>query len=149
MEVVIFTGLPGAGKSTYYTRKFFATHIRINLDMLKTRHREKLLFEACLAAKQAVVVDNTNPTAAERLKYIEAAKSAGFTVVGYYFVPDAVGAIERNAGRNGKARVPEAAIRHTLSKLEPQSADEGFDRLYEVRLRKSGAECWEYDIIEK
>jgi predicted kinase len=164
MEAVIITGLPGAGKSTLYRRMFFMTHMRINLDMLKTRHREMQLFMACLAARQSVVVDNTNPTAEDRRKYIEPAKSAGFAVVGFYFTPDVHGAIERNAARVGAARVPEAAIYHALGKLELPTKAEGFDRLFEVRLlqvegigegvrsilpKDEGASCCDYDIIEK
>ena len=41
MEAVILIGIQGAGKSTFYKDRFFNTHVRINLDMLKTRHREK------------------------------------------------------------------------------------------------------------
>jgi len=40
VEAVIFMGLQGAGKSTFYRERFFATHLRISLDMLKTRHRD-------------------------------------------------------------------------------------------------------------
>jgi hypothetical protein len=50
MEAVIFIGLQAAGKSSFYLDRFFNTHIRINLDMLKTRHREQLIFQACLLA---------------------------------------------------------------------------------------------------
>jgi predicted kinase len=46
MEAVIFVGIQGTGKSTFYKERFFDTHVRINLDMLKTRHREKLLVQA-------------------------------------------------------------------------------------------------------
>ena len=35
--------------------------------MLKTRHRERILFNACLTAKQAVAIDNTNPALGDRL----------------------------------------------------------------------------------
>lgn len=62
MEAIIFIGIQGAGKSTFYRHHFFNTHIRINLDMLKTRHREQIFLQACLEAKQPFVVDNTNPT---------------------------------------------------------------------------------------
>jgi len=37
MEAVIFVGLQAAGKSTFYRERFFDTHVRINLDMLRTR----------------------------------------------------------------------------------------------------------------
>ena len=77
MEAVIFVGLQGAGKSTFYRERFFATHLRINLDMLKTRHREGRFLQACIETRQPFVVDNTNPTRAERQVYIEAAKQAG------------------------------------------------------------------------
>ena len=53
-------GIQGAGKSTFFKERFFDTHVRINLDMLKTRHREAILLDACIRAKQRFVVDNTN-----------------------------------------------------------------------------------------
>ena len=52
MELVLFMGIQATGKSTFFRERFFDTHLRMNLDMLKTRHRESLLFAACLEAKQ-------------------------------------------------------------------------------------------------
>jgi predicted ABC-type ATPase len=66
MQLILFIGLQGSGKSTFYQRQFADTHVRINLDMLKTRRRERLLFDACLSAKQPAVIDNTNPTPVDR-----------------------------------------------------------------------------------
>ena len=79
-EAVIFTGVQAAGKSTFYRERFFETHVRINMDMLRTRRRERLLLDACLAGRQPFVVDNTNVLAAERARYIEPARAAGFIV---------------------------------------------------------------------
>src|SRR5215831_19902644 len=84
MQAVIFIGIQASGKSSFYLSRFFRTHIRINLDMLKTRHREDILLRACIEAKQRFVVDNTNPTVESRAKYM-IAKQAGFQMVGYYF----------------------------------------------------------------
>ena len=70
MKGVIFMGLQASGKSSFYLQQFYDTHIRLNLDMLKTRHREQLLFRACLTAKQPLVIDNTNPTLEDRRRYI-------------------------------------------------------------------------------
>ena len=64
MQLLLFCGVQASGKSSYYKAHFADTHIRLNLDMLRTRHREALLFHACLQAKQPCVIDNTNPTAA-------------------------------------------------------------------------------------
>lgn len=85
MEAVLLIGLQASGKSTFYQQRFFNTHVRISLDLLKTRNREKLLMQLCLETQQPFVVDNTNPTKEERQRYLEAARAAGFRVVGYYF----------------------------------------------------------------
>jgi hypothetical protein len=39
VEAVIYIGLQGAGKSTFCRERLFHTHVRLSLDMLKTRHR--------------------------------------------------------------------------------------------------------------
>jgi len=43
VEAVIFVGIQATGKSSFYRKHFFDTYVRINLDMLKTRYRERLL----------------------------------------------------------------------------------------------------------
>lgn len=134
MQAVLFIGVQGSGKSSFYIHHFFRTHIRINLDMLQTRHREQVLVEACLAAKQRFVIDNTNPTPADRCRYIPAAKAAKFEVVGYYFQSHLEDCLARNAARPEPERVPDLAIKGTFAKLEIPSLKEGFDRLYYVRL---------------
>ncbi len=135
MEIVVFTGMQASGKSTFYKERFFRTHIRINLDMLKTRNKEKTLIEACMKAKQSFVVDNTNPTIEDRMRYIEIAKEAGVKVIGYYFQSDIAECTERNNVRIPEERVPVIALRLTHSKLQLPSYDEGFDELYKVEVR--------------
>jgi predicted kinase len=137
-EAVLLIGLQAAGKSSFYQERFFHTHVRINLDMLRTRRREALLVSACLEAGQPFVVDNTNVTAADRARYIGPAKQAGFTVIGYLFDPDVPGCLRRNRGRSGRRRVPGAAIHRTRARLEPPRPDEGFDRLHRVTLGAGG-----------
>jgi hypothetical protein len=39
MEAIIFIGVQATGKSSYFRDRFFGTHVRISLDLLKTRHR--------------------------------------------------------------------------------------------------------------
>ncbi len=134
MELVIFTGIQAAGKSTFFRDHFFDTHVRINLDMLRTRHRERVLLRACLEAKQAVVVDNTNLTRADRARYIEPAKAAGFSVAGYYFRSVLAETLPRNAGRRGDSRVPDRGILGAASRLEIPAMTEGYDALHYVRI---------------
>ena len=134
MEAVIFVGLQGAGKSTFCKARFYDSHIRLNLDMLRTRHRETLLFEACLEAKQKFVLDNTNLTREERKKYILRAKEFGFKIVGYYFQAKIEKAIERNNQREGKAKIPEKGLRSALKRLQIPMFEEGFDELFYVKI---------------
>jgi predicted kinase len=138
MEAVILVGIQAAGKSTFYQQRFFATHVRISLDLLRTRHRVRSLLEWCLAHHQPFVVDNTNPTVAERAVYITPARAAGFRVVGYYFESNVPSSIRRNAARSGTARVPPAAIGGTKRRLVLPTRSEGFDSLHFVRIGPDG-----------
>jgi predicted kinase len=131
-EAVIFVGVQGAGKSTFFLERFFHTHVRISLDVLRTRHCERLIFEACLAAGQSFVVDNTNPLAADRARYIAPARAAGFRTVAYFFEVPLRDAIRRNSQRLGKQKVPAVAIAGTSKKMEIPRPEEGFDALFTV-----------------
>ncbi|UFS69428.1 AAA family ATPase [Geomonas sp. RF6] len=137
-SAVIMIGIPASGKSTFYKSFLFDSHVRINRDMLRTRHREKLLLEACLAGRQSYVVDNTNLTRIGRARHIGMAKEAGFRVIGYYFRSKVDESMERNRLRQGSARVPDQAIFGLAARLERPSLNEGFDELWYVYLNESG-----------
>ncbi|WP_255594081.1 AAA family ATPase [Pontibacter sp. HSC-14F20] len=98
MEASIFCGIQASGKSTFYKKHFFNTYVRISLDLLRRRHRENLFLKSCLKTQMRFVVDNTNPSVEERVKYIELAKAARYEVVGYYFETE----VERNSQRVGR-----------------------------------------------
>jgi predicted kinase len=132
MECVLLIGIQGSGKSTFYKERFFNTHLRINLDMLKTRHKEDIYLAASFEAKQKFVVDNTNPTQEDRMKYISLCSKFGYKVIGYFMKPDLDSCLIRNDRRQGKERVPVIAIRRTLGLLQPPDYAEGFDQLYQV-----------------
>ncbi len=133
MECILLVGIQASGKSTFYKERYLDTHLRLNMDMLRTRYREKLLLKAFVEAKQPFVVDNTNPLPEDRAKYIEAARTQRFRIVGYFFVPDYEESIRRNARRTGKTQVSEIGIQSVAKKLVPPFYAEGFDELYEVR----------------
>ena len=132
MELIVFCGIPASGKTTFYRERFLATHVRVSLDLLKTRQREDILLHACLAAQQPVVIDNTNPLASQRTRYVRLAKAAGFRSVLYFFDVSTRTAVGRNAGREGKARVANVAIFGSQKKLQRPTAAEGFDEIFRV-----------------
>ncbi len=145
MEAVIFIGIPASGKSTFYQERFSSTHLRINLDMLKTRRREEILLEACLRARQPFVIDNTNVLARERARYITLAKPAGFRVVGYYFQTSLEDAQRRNQQRPGKLAIPAVAVQAKYYQLQSPRFEEGFDQLFTVQITTDSS----FDIQER
>ncbi|WP_010587386.1 AAA family ATPase [Schlesneria paludicola] len=134
MEAVIFIGIQGSGKSSFFKERFFTTHVRISLDLLKTRNRERRMLDLCLETGQRFVVDNTSPTRAERAPYIQAATEAKYSVVAYYFQSQVDDCLQRNQQRPKAERVPDVAIFATAKKLERPTLTEGFTKLYYVRL---------------
>lgn len=141
MECIIFVGIQASGKSTFYKEHFFSSHMRINLDMLRTRHRETTFIENCLKTQLPFVIDNTNPTFENREKYIRAAKEHKFKVLGYYFEPNYDLSIERNESKVGKEKIPLVGIKSTIKKMETPSYCEGFDELFIVN-----SECDRFQV---
>lgn len=137
MEAILFCGIQATGKTTFFTEHFLQTHVRISLDLLNTRNRERRFLETCIDTQQAFVVDNTNPGKVDRLPFINAAKEAGYKVIGYYFQSKINDALSRNSSRTGKERIPEKGIRGTFSKLEIPSFEEGFDELFYVEVSEN------------
>ncbi len=134
MEALIFCGIQASGKTTFYRERFFDTHVRISLDLLRTRRRERLILAACLEAGQRFVVDNTNPTAAERAAYVAPSLAAGFAVAAYFFPADPRAAFERNRRRPGAAAVPAAGLFGTQKRLQAPALEEGFARVERVEI---------------
>ena len=139
MQAIIFCGIQATGKTTFYRENFLHTHVRISLDLLRTRNREKVFLEACLQTRQPFVVDNTNPSAAERARYISLAQMAGYEIVGYYFKSNVQEALARNRERTGKALVPDIGIFGTRKRLEIPRLAEGFNSLFYVQAIGAGA----------
>lgn len=134
MQLIVFCGIQATGKSTFYQQQFFHSHVRISMDLLRTRNRERRMLALCLETKMPCVIDNTNPTAAERALYIEPARAAGFQIIGYFFQSIASDAVVRNQQRPQAQQIPEVGIRGTRNRLERPQWSEGFDQLYFVRI---------------
>lgn len=131
-QAIIFTGLQGSGKTTYFADNFAATHEHVSRDILRTPAREAASIRECIRARRSFVVDNTNATRAIRAPFIEQAKAAGFQVHSYFFDIPVRTAIGRNNHRKDKKPIPVAAILRTAKHLQPPSLEEGFDEIHIV-----------------
>lgn len=131
--MVLMIGIQGSGKSTFYHQYLADDYVRVNLDTLKTRHREEQLVSECFREGKCFAADNTNPTRADRQRYIPLAQYWGYKVVGYFMESKLQTCIKRNNQRSGSAKIPATAIAATSNKLQLPSFDEGFDELYFVK----------------
>jgi predicted kinase len=131
-ELIIFVGLQGAGKTTYYHERFAATHVHVSKDLMRRSKKEpcqRAQIAEALAAGRSVVVDNTNPTLYDRAPLIALGRDHGARVVAYFFEVPVRTAVARNQQRQGAARVPNVAIFATQKRMVPPSLDEGFDEV--------------------
>lgn len=144
MDVIIFVGLQGAGKSTFYQTYFATTHVYVSKDLL---HRSKTmnksakqnnLLEEALQADRSVVIDNTNPTQEDREPLIRLGRLYNATVIGYYFDASVSECLARNKERTGKARVPDKVIYITSKRMVLPTFEEGFDTLFRVHTKEDG-----------
>lgn len=71
VDIVLFCGSPGAGKSTFYWRQMQPLgYERVNQDILKTRERCMKIAMQLIEERTGVVVDNTNPDMETRASWI-------------------------------------------------------------------------------
>lgn len=143
MELVVFVGLQGSGKSGYFASRYAGTHVHVSKDLFPrhVRHkpeRQLRQIEQALITGRSVVVDNTNPRRADRAGLIEAGRRAGARVIAVHFLASVGEALRRNSTREGGARVPDVAIFTAARRLEPPSPEEGFDEIVRVRLGEDG-----------
>jgi predicted kinase len=135
MHLILFTGVPGSGKSTFYQQHFFHSHLRVSLDLLRTRNREAQLLAFCFRTQMELVVDNTNVRAGDRLPYLQMARHHRYRITGYFFEATLEECLHRNAGRTGKSRIDDRGVIAKFRQLQPPSLAEGFDELFRVALR--------------
>jgi predicted kinase len=85
--------------------------LQVAKAVLPRYQREQLLLAACLQGRQPFVIDNTNPSASDRARYIAPARVTGFRVVVYSFEASLLDAIRRNNQRGGKEKILAATFR--------------------------------------
>ncbi len=138
-EAIIFVGLQGSGKTTYFGKHFAETHAHISRDIQKTVERTAAFVRECVRSGRSFVVDDTNVTRDARAPYIRQAKAAGFTVRCYFFDTPVRTAIGRNNHRKDKKPIPVPAILRTTKRLEPPSIEEGFDEIRTIAVENEKA----------
>jgi len=137
LEIVVLVGLQASGKSTWARDRFAATHVIVSKDAFPNAknkaRRQAREIDAALAVRSSVVVDNTNVRVADRAPIVAAALARGARCVAYVFDDSFEACVRRNALREGRACVPEVALRATAKVRVDPTRDEGFDEILWVR----------------
>lgn len=136
LEVVVLVGLQASGKSTFARDRFAASHAIVSKDAFPSARnkarRQAREIDAALSSSRSVVVDNTNPRIEDRAPVVAAARAAGARAIAYVLEATLDECLERNAKREGRARVPDVGLRATAKSLARPTRAEGFDEVWTV-----------------
>ncbi|KAL1383230.1 polynucleotide kinase 3 phosphatase-domain-containing protein [Phyllosticta capitalensis] len=143
VDVVLFCGSPGAGKSSFFWRHLKPLgYERVNQDTLKTRDRCLKVAAEHLAEGVSVVVDNTNADAETRAHWVKLAQKHKVPIRCVLFTApaklcehnDAVRALSASEQLNPEQRsmLPKLAFTSFVSRFRQPTKDEGFQELVEV-----------------
>lgn len=142
VELVLFCGSPGAGKSTFYW-----THLkplgyeRVNQDVLKTRERCMKAATQYLDDKTSVVVDNTNADIETRASWMALARRIKVPVRLVHFTASAKLCEHNDTVRaltgvsmnpEGRTMLPKMAFHGYASRYREPRLEEGFEDIASV-----------------
>lgn len=138
-ELVLLVGLPGAGKTTFFGDRFAKTHTHLSKDKLGRKGSKEVklqnLLTIALGNRESVVIDSCNVRKDHRANLISTAGFFGVPVHCYVFKVSSIEeCYRRNAQRTGKSLVPEFAIRARRNEYIEPRWDEGFERMFYVRV---------------
>lgn len=126
-NVTLMMGIPGCGKTTYVLENFRNTHVRLNLDTIKSREKERRIFAACLDSGVNVVIDNTNMSRKERARFVPLARLFGYEIrvihIRDTFERCAPRVLERSKTTN-REPIPDKGILDSFVRYEPVVMDE-------------------------
>ncbi|GAA5877857.1 hypothetical protein JCM16303_000262 [Sporobolomyces ruberrimus] len=154
LEVVIFVGSPGAGKTSFYKKHFYPEgYVHINQDTLRNRDACVKLLRDTLSSPspKSCVIDNTSPAAETRNVYLSILRTEFPHVKARCFVFTASkqlcmhnsiyrASYEPIDQANGKERaiLPDIAFNSFASKFQEPSLKEGFDEIKHISFRFEG-----------
>ena len=126
--MVLFVGMPGSGKTTYY-QKYLSNYVHVNQDILGTKAKVLKLTRESMDKGQNVVIDATNPGQDRRQEFYDLANKNGYNIIVLYFVNDGK---ERNKLR--EKPVPTIAYSMYFKNLVEPTPDNTPGSLYQIIL---------------
>jgi bifunctional polynucleotide phosphatase/kinase len=133
VEMVIFVGCPGAGKSTYFESVYKpAGYAHINRDSLGSHDACLQQCRESFARQSSVVIDNTNPSPKARERYLSLARRLGIVPRVVWFPVGRTLAWKMNTHRSlttSRQLIPEGAYSAYFRQFAVPSTAEGLQRI--------------------
>ncbi|KAI9766288.1 MAG: hypothetical protein M1835_007218 [Candelina submexicana] len=147
LDVVLFCGSPGAGKSTFYwTFMQPLGYERVNQDLLKTRDKCLQLAAKYISEGRPVAIDNTNADPDTRAKWVQLANKCGVPIRCIYFTAstslcehnDTVRALNGNlVNPEQRTLLPAVAFSSFVARFQKPTLKEGFEDITEIDFKVS------------
>ncbi|KJE95844.1 polynucleotide kinase-3'-phosphatase [Capsaspora owczarzaki ATCC 30864] len=136
-ELIVMTGFPASGKSTFVRQKLVpAGYVHINRDTLGTWQKCVAATRDALRAGKSVVVDNTSPDTESRGRYVAEAKALGIPARAFVMNTTYEHALHNNAFREATDPTHEHVSRIGFnmyrSKYSDPTAAEGFTEVLRI-----------------
>ncbi|KAL1412679.1 DNA kinase/phosphatase Pnk1 [Vanrija albida] len=146
-EIVVFTGIPASGKTSFY-RRHFASYEHINQDTLRTRDACVRAARKKLEEGKSVVIDNTNRNKATRAVYVALAKEQGVPIRLFHFTTppelakhnNVYRALHAPADEPKRELLPALAFGSYTADFEVPKLGEGFEEIRTVNFVWEGDE---------
>ncbi|KAF2441653.1 PNK3P-domain-containing protein [Karstenula rhodostoma CBS 690.94] len=151
LEIVLFCGSPGAGKSSFYWRHLQPLgYARVNQDILKTREKCMRAAEELIGEGTSVAIDNTNADIETRAHWTALAKRLEVPIRCVVFTAssgvcehnNAVRALNAGHDTNPEQRLllPKLAFASFKKKYREPAMSEGFRDIVRVDFQFEGSE---------
>jgi bifunctional polynucleotide phosphatase/kinase len=125
-EIVIFVGMPGSGKSSYYS-KYLTDHINIEQDKLVTRQKVLKQLNASLKTGNSIVINATNPSQEDREEFYRKALEHNYKIKVLYFIINGTG-----FNKLREKPVPTIVYHKYFKKLDPPTIENTPGELFYV-----------------
>jgi bifunctional polynucleotide phosphatase/kinase len=149
LDIVIFVGSPGSGKSTFYQKHLAPRgYARVNQDILKTRDKCVKVASDHLKEGESVAIDNTNRDRATRKIWVDLARNFNVPIRCIWFtaVPalcqhnDAVRALNKGHNPEKRTMLPSNAFPIYNNAFEEPNVKEGLEDITKVDFIFEGTE---------
>lgn len=126
-EVVIMTGYPGSGKSTYVDQVYGSNtqYSILHGDIYKTPAKMIKAAKAQITLGKSVVIDSTNPSKKQRGVYIDLAKAHNLPATCVHMSTSYEDSYENNKQRPAEKQVPRIVYNVYKKHFEIPTEDEG------------------------